>query len=167
MLPALIWTLSEILVKGTSLAGAEQLDFNHPGALRENRPVLNLFCYDLNGCKGKSKTGVVWFEVCFLITAWDWTALGEQQLLSEVLALMLQHRPLAEVLLAESLRGHGNLPLSVASNRTFSSASLWAALRVPLRPAVLLNVSVPVNAVGQGEFRHTSKEHLSVSNKPG
>jgi hypothetical protein len=144
MLPALIWTLSEILVKGTSLTGSEQLDFNHPGALRQHRPVLNLFCYDLIECTGMGKAGVAWFEARFLITAWDWTALGEQQLLLEVLALMLQHRPLAEVLLAESLRGHGDLPLSVASNRSLDSASLWAALGVPLRPAVLVGVSAPL-----------------------
>lgn len=169
MIPALVWTLAEILVQGTSLIGTEQIDFGHPGERREWRPALNLYCYDLRERDVVVGGGFSWFDVSFVITAWDWTTLGEQRLLSETLAQLVRHRPLGEALLAESLRGHGDLPLTVFSSGTVCPVSLWTALGVPLRPAVLVTVSAPLTLKigGDQESLPASQEGLMASNLIG
>lgn len=169
MIPAIVWTLAEILVRGTSLVGTEQIDFGHPGEQREQRPALNLYCYDLRERKEGVGGGPYWCDVSFVITAWDWTALGEQRLLSEALAQLIRHRPLGEAVLAESLRGHGALPLTVFSSETVCAVSLWTALGVPLRPAVLVTVSAPLNLRSGGDQQSllASQAGLRTSNPIG
>lgn len=155
MITAVSWTLAEILAEGSSLIGTEQIDFNHPGVEPYREPRLNLYCYDLreNQQTQYSKTGgtsndngsLIWFDVSFLVSAWDCTALGEQQLLSEALTLLLRHRFLPEKLLAPALQGYGMLPIRVSASGLIDTIAFWSALGVPLRPALYVSVTVPLD----------------------
>jgi hypothetical protein len=168
MIPAVAQTLAKILAGGTSLISTEQIDFNHPSWRKNAEPGLNLYCYDLraNSQVQQLKQQVessynpgqlqatlvngatIWFDVSFLVSAWDYTALGEQRLLSETLMLLLQHRCLNEELLAPELRGHGDLYLTVSTAHSPDTAALWSALGVPLRPAVYVTVTIPFTLPG-------------------
>jgi len=163
MIPAVAQTLAKILAGGTSLISTEQIDFNHPGWRKNAELGLNLYCYDLransqvqqsewqvessnNQDKPQvttTNTRAMWFDVSFLVSAWDQTALGEQRLLSEVLMLLLHHRYLKEELLTLELRGYGNLPLTVSTIPPSDTAALWRALGVPLRAALYVTVTIP------------------------
>ena len=166
MIPAVAQTLAKILAGGTSLISTEQIDFNHPGWRKNTGPGLNLYCYDLrkNSQVQQSKQQVessdrqsqpqattvncstTWFDVSFLVSAWDYTALGEQRLLSEALMLLLHHHYLKEEFLALELRGYGNLPLTVSTVHPIETAALWSALGVPLRPALYVTMTIPFNS---------------------
>ncbi|MBD2742218.1 Pvc16 family protein [Coleofasciculus sp. FACHB-1120] len=165
MIPATAQTLAEILAEGISLLSTEQIDFNHPGRREDVRPVLNLFCYNIgensqvdhriNQEKPHPPTfgkySPLWFDISFLVSAWDHTALGEQRLLSEALMLLLRYRWLPEELLAPSLRGYGSLSMTISAVGLIDAVALWRALGVPLRPALYVTVTVPFNRLGQGE----------------
>jgi Pvc16 N-terminal domain len=167
MIPAVVQTLAEILAGGTSLTSTEQISFESPGACLEMiGPSLNLYFYDLResaqiehagrqvdrrtvpeGSQAASiSSAPAWFDVSFLITAWDRTALGEQHLLSEALTLLLRHRLLQEDLLAPTLRGSGNLSMTVSAVQPIDTAALWNALGIPLRPALQVTVTTPFSA---------------------
>lgn len=164
MIPAVAQTLAEILAGGTSLISTEQIDFNHPGLQEDGiYPRLNLYCYDLRASarveRDRSQLGsqpqgtvrknpLIWFDISFLVSAWDRTALGEQRLLSEAIALLLPLRSLSEDLLPPSLRSFGNLPVAVSAIHPADTAALWSALGVPLRPALHVTVTVPINLQG-------------------
>ncbi len=163
MIPAAAQTLAEILSSGTSLVSTEQIDFDHPGRRQNLRPGLNLYCYDLRENDTIQYTSQLaqgmnlqaqpdsllknrhprWFDVAFLVSAWDFTALGEQHLLSEALTLLLPHRLLREDLLVPALRGYGNLPMTVSADLAINTVALWSALGVPLRPALYVTVTIP------------------------
>lgn len=165
MITAVSWTLAEILAGGSSLIGTEQIDFNHPGAEQYGEPRLNLYCYDLREnqqTRGTSNDNgsLIWFDVSFLVSAWDCTALGEQQLLSEALTLLLRHRFLPEDLLAPALRGYGMLPIRVSASGLVDTVAFWSALGVPLRPALYVSVTVPLNL--QGESSMPEKDMLLI-----
>ena len=172
MIPAVAQTLAKILAGGTSLISTEQIDFNHPGWRKNARPGLNLYCYDLraNSQVQQSQRQVEssnthqqppattansstrWFDVSFLVSAWDYTVLGEQRLLSEALVLLLQHHLLNEELLAPELRGYGNLLLTVSTGHLTDTAALWSALGVPLRPALYIAVTIPFKLPGTPSY---------------
>lgn len=168
MIPAAAQTLAKILAGGTSLVSTEQIDFNHPGWLSKTGRGLNLYCYDLRANSQVQQSdhqiessddlqqpeattvncSISWFDVSFLVSVWDRTALGEQHLLSEALMLLLHHRVLEEELLAPALRGYGNLPLTVSTLHPVDTAAFWSALGVPLRPALYVTVTIPFNLQG-------------------
>jgi len=168
MIPAVAQTLAEILAGGTSLISTEQIDFSHPTLRPHTGQGLNLYCYDLrqrsrgsdserqkdsnnswgNPHKTTENCSIVWFDVSFLVSAWDDTALGEQRLLSEALMLLLRHPFLEEEFLAPALRGFGSLPISVCTAHSRDTPALWSALGVPLRPALYVTVTTPVNLSG-------------------
>jgi hypothetical protein len=169
MLISILQTLAEILAGGTSLTSTEQIDFSHPANRREEAtgPTLNLYVYDIRESKQvqhsgrqvtRSKTGAVqsgnvnwsptWFDISFLLTAWDRTALGEHHLLNEALTLLLRHRSLREEFLLPELRNAGNLAMTVALDPAIEIGSLWSALSIPLRPAVYITVTVPFEPEG-------------------
>lgn len=160
MITAVSQTLAEILAGGSSLINTEQIDFNHPGIEQYKEPRLNLYCYDLRenkqipyseptDCPTNENGSPIWFDISFLVSAWDCTALGEQQLLSEALTLLLRHRFLPEELLAPALQGHGTLPIIVSASGLTETISFWRALGVPLRPALYVTVTVPLNLQGE------------------
>ncbi len=160
MIPAVVQTLAEILAGGTSLTSTEQISFESPGACLEMiGPSLNLYFYDLRESAPQragtqidrrsaleDSQATAWFDVSFLITAWDRTALGEQHLLSEALTLLLRHRLLQEDHLAPTLRGSGNLSMTVSAVQPISTAALWNALGIPLRPALQVTVTTPFSS---------------------
>jgi Pvc16 N-terminal domain len=159
MIPAVAQTLAKILTCGTSLASTEQIDFGHPATRHDIRPVLNLYLYhveryqptlgDSTRCIGYRDARTVpedsasWFDVSFLLTVWDNTALAEHRLLSEALGLLSQRGSLAEESLAPSLQGYGALPIHLANPNLTDTTALWEALGVPLRPALHVTVTVP------------------------
>ncbi|MBD2343801.1 Pvc16 family protein [Anabaena subtropica] len=165
MLIFVLQTLAEILAGGTSLVSTEQIEFSHPSNRKEETggPTLNLYIYDIRESKQFQHSGKQverkltralqsasvnwspsWFDISLLLTAWDRTALGEHQLLSEALTLLLRHRALREEFLVPELRGYGNLNMTVSLEPQIEAGSLWSALTIPLRPALYLMVSVPV-----------------------
>lgn len=165
MIPAVSQTLAEILANGIPVIGLEQIDFNPPTMQRSVGPRMSLYWYDIQENiqmyaskwqeKGKDSQNQwhtdtshalpMWFDASFLVSAYDCTALGEQYLLSEALLLLLHHRALQEELLAPALRGHGNLSMIVSSCQSIDKTNLWSSLRVPLRPALYVAVTIPFN----------------------
>ncbi|MCD8487737.1 MAG: DUF4255 domain-containing protein [Desertifilum sp.] len=151
MIPAVAQTLAELLAGETSLVSTEQIDFNHPGLRAKPGPRLNLYCYHIRAnhqgqINSLTSSGLTqWFDVSFLVSAWDDTALGEQRLLYETLMSLLQHCALEETHLAPALRGYGNLAIAVSSLHPTETVAIWTALGVPLRPALCVTVTIPVN----------------------
>ncbi|MBE9206278.1 DUF4255 domain-containing protein [Nostoc sp. LEGE 06077] len=159
MIPAATQTLAKILAGGISLLSTEQIDFNHPGVEQNINPRLNLYCYNIQESVDKQQSNCQqaadkrklvlftprWFDVSFLVSAWDFTSLGEQRLLSEALILLLHHHSLREEVLAPTLRGHGELAMTVCAIHPLDAAALWNALGVPLRPALYVTLTIPLN----------------------
>lgn len=151
MIPAATQTLAEILTQGISRLHTEQIDLHHPSVSQDTSPRLNLYCYNIqenyhqavNNQHQPDTSSPRWFDVSFLLSAWDCTSLGEQRLLSEALLLLLHHRWLREDLLAPALRGYGELPMTVSVISPSDAATLWSALGVPLRPALYLTLTIP------------------------
>ena len=165
MLNSILQTLAEMLANGAVLTGTEQIDFSHPASLENSNRErsLNLYLYDVrinkkmpsNGRQveryfdesrvAKVSRAPSWFDVSIIITARDRTVLGEHQLLSETLLLLMRSRSLHEEFLTLDLRGHGNLSLSVTNDPPIDVGSLWSSLSVPIRPAIYLTVTVPLS----------------------
>lgn len=161
MISAIAQTLANILSGGTSLIDKEQIYFNHPATEENICPCLNLYCYDLreertdlqgnHSCSAIDRDGRSpprqWVEVSFLISAWDFTAFGEQQLLSEALKLLSHYHSLPEEVLVPVLRGHGNIPIHVFFKELTDAVALWRALGVPMRPAIHITVTAPFYSI--------------------
>lgn len=172
MITAVSQTLAEILAGGSSLISTEQIDFNHPGMQQQGEPRINLYCYDLRENQQMQQSFLekevtpndtnspLWFDLSFLVTAWDCTGLGEQKLLSEALRLLFSHRFLPEQLLAPALQGYGLLPIRVSACESLDTVVFWKSLCVPLRPALYVTVTVPLVQVGP-EFSISQKEVIT------
>jgi Pvc16 N-terminal domain/CarboxypepD_reg-like domain len=165
MITALSQTLADILAGGTSLTSTEQIDFAHPGERRliNGGSGLNVYFYDLRESTQVQHSGrqvehrltegrpsafvgnlPMWFDASFVISAWDRTTLGEHHLFTEALALLLRHRQLREDLLVPTLRGFGNLNMTVCAVRHIDVGALWLALGTPLRPSILVTITAPI-----------------------
>ncbi len=166
MLNSILQTLAEMLAGGTALTSTEKIDFSHPSSLGNSSSELslNLYLYDVRVSKTMPNSGRQverrfetsqqvadvsraprWFDISILITARDRTVLGEHNLLSETLLLLMQSSRLREEFLTPDLRGHGNLSLSVTNDPPIDVASLWSSLSISIRPAIYLTVTVPLN----------------------
>ncbi|MEC4803412.1 MAG: Pvc16 family protein [Jaaginema sp. PMC 1079.18] len=153
MIAAITQTLAEILVDGSSQISTEQIDLGHPGASTAPNPKLNLYFYQL--CKNTNKSGAApdaiaqetklttWFDLYFIVTAWDCTVLSEQHLLSESLKLLLRHSHIPAKFLPSGLQSYRELPLKITANTAMKTAAFWAALGIPLRPALYVTITVP------------------------
>ncbi|MCT7948245.1 DUF4255 domain-containing protein [Ancylothrix sp. C2] len=169
MLTAVSQTLAEILAGGASDLSTEQIDFNHPQHSSFGTRV-NIYCYEFRqseqeyqaiaevGGSTQKQKSPFWFDISFLVTAWDFTALGEMRLLSEALILLLPHHWLPEDSLAVALRGYGKLPMKVSAVGYGETAVLWTALGVPMRPALRVIVTVPFLM----ETELVSNKHISL-----
>lgn len=82
-----------------------------------------------------------WFDVSFVITAHNQTALGMQALLSEALTALMRHQSIPKELLAPKLKGYE--PLCLSLEQPPDIATFWSALNLPLRPAIFVMVTVP------------------------
>lgn len=161
MIPAVAQTLAQILVAGTSIGSTEQIDFGYPGLKQDSIPCLNLFFYGVQESQDLAFPGTVrsqlstttdsampsvsWYDVLFLLVAWDQTSLGEQRLLSEALMLLRCYPALPEAILAPVLQGYGALPLEVSTIHLSKIFKLWHALQLPLRPSLHVSVTVPLS----------------------
>jgi hypothetical protein len=153
MIAAITQTLAEMLVDGSSQIGTEQIDLGHPGRSQAPNPKLNLYFYEL--CKNtrlsrqtqpaiaNGKEITTWFDLYFLVTAWDCTVLGEQHLLSETLRLLLRYSHLPEKFLPRTLQGYRELPIQITANTARETVAFWAALGIPLRPALYVTITIP------------------------
>lgn len=149
MIPAVSKTLAKLFADETSLQGTEQINFNPPCRSRVGKSALSVYCYgiqtrpevnrDPSSCR-KSLRGI---DLSFLISAWDATVLGEQQLLSEVLSSLLRHPQLAGDFLAPELQECSALSIEVESVPAIEPVVLWKSLGVPIRPALYVTVKVP------------------------
>jgi hypothetical protein len=167
MLIPVLQTLAEILAGGTSLTSTEQIEFSHPSNSREEGggKTLNLYIYDIRESKQFQHSGrqverkltrslqpatvnwsPSWFDISLVLTAWDRTALGEHHLLGEALIVLLRHRALREEFLVPELRGYGSLSMTVSVEPQIDPGSLWSALTMPLRAALYLMVTIPIEA---------------------
>ena len=84
-----------------------------------------------------------WIDVSFVITAHNQTALGMQELLSEALTALMKHRSIPQNLMAPNLQGYE--PLSLSLQQPPDITGFWSALKLPLRPAIFVMVTVPLN----------------------
>ncbi|MGP1385125.1 MAG: Pvc16 family protein [Thainema sp.] len=161
MIPAVAQTLAQILVAGTSIGSTEQIDFGYPGLKQDSTPCLNLFFYGVQESQHLASTRTVrsqitdvtnstlpsvsWYNVLFLLVAWDETSLGEQRLLSEALMLLRCYPAVPEAILAPVLQGYGALPLEVSTIQLSKIFKLWHALQLPLRPSLHVSVTAPLS----------------------
>ncbi|MDX2100068.1 MAG: Pvc16 family protein [Leptolyngbyaceae cyanobacterium bins.59] len=162
MIPAVAQALAQILTEGTSLQGTEQIDFNPPSRELAGKPVLTIYCYSLRESQQAAydisvnqSSEVIeidhslitprWFDVSFLISAWDHTALGEQWLLSEALRALLCHCWLNGNQLPSETQGR-QLPLVISQTPEVEAVLLWQSLGLPLRPALYVTVTIPMGA---------------------
>ncbi|AUB42194.1 Outer membrane receptor for ferric coprogen and ferric-rhodotorulic acid [Nostoc flagelliforme CCNUN1] len=185
MLNSILQTLAEMLTNGSVLTSTEQINFSHPGSLENsNRELsLNLYLYDVRISKKMPNNGrqveryfddsrqvaevsraPSWFDISIVITARDRTVLGELHLLSETLLLLMRSRILREEFLTPDLRGHGNLSLSVTNDPTIDVVSLWNSLSIPIRPAIYLTVTVPLNAWRKTTVPLVTERNFGVNN---
>lgn len=156
MIPAVAQSLAEILAGNASSIATEQIDFDHPTVDRGIGSRLNLYCYELRPHEqrqshqqipektSQKSEAIHWFDLSFLITAWDATAIGEQHLLSEALKMLLSHHCLPQEVLPIALRGSAIVPIDISSIDLNQTIALWNALGVPLRPALYVTVTIPM-----------------------
>ncbi|WP_013324425.1 Pvc16 family protein [Gloeothece verrucosa] len=164
MITAVAQTLADLLTRDSSLLSTVQIDLSHPSKREDVRPALSLYLYDLrksddegdltaiergekDGHSNKlrqtrTNASVFWFDLSYMIIPWDWTNLGQQRLLSEVIQLLLSHSTVKENSLAPELQGYGDLSIRVASFIPDVPA-LWNALKLPLQPALYITIKTP------------------------
>ncbi len=157
MISAVAQTLGRILADETSVGNSEAISFNFPQTGKGDWFQFVLYFYKIQPISSAiEKSGlfkprksfdsysseILWFDIFFLISAEDPTALGKQRLLSEALGVLLRHQWLEEQLLAPTLRGCGSLPLII--HQPQNPTALWQVLEVPYRPALYLSVTAPL-----------------------
>ncbi|ACK69261.1 conserved hypothetical protein [Gloeothece citriformis PCC 7424] len=163
MITAVAQTLADLLTRDSTLLSTVQIDLSHPSKRLDVRPALSLYLYDLRqSAEGNnsnvtniekddhknqlvqtvSNPSVFWFDLSYVIIPWDWTNLGQQRLLSEVIKWLLSHPTLRENSLAPELQGYGDLSIRVAS-LIFDVPALWNALKLPLQPALYITIKTP------------------------
>lgn len=161
MISAATQTLADFIASGIALINREQIYFDHPSMHQRNIPALNLYCYRVQAsswhCPSSSqdcsRAGTLpdlakqqicqWFDLTFLISAVSHTALAEQHLLSEMLAMFSNYSLLPEEFLPPVLRGQGQLPIAISTEAVPNNLLFWQVLRTPLRLALHVTITVP------------------------
>ncbi len=158
MIPVVAQSLAKVLAAGTSLSGLEQIDFNPPSSNLLGQSALTVYCYDIQEClvaaentksyavlcSGSVLKSLRWFKLAFLISAWDYTALGEQQLLSEALASLADCHLLRLNSASSDFQESEEFPIEILSTPTSDSVMLWSSLGLPIRPALYVTVTIPI-----------------------
>lgn len=158
MIPVVAQSLAKVLADGTSLSSLEQIDFNPPNSSLIGQSALTVYCYDVRECfaatentkssavlcSGSTFKALRWFKLTFLISAWDYTALGEQQLLSEALASLVDRHLLRLNCVSSDFQESEEFPIEILSTPTPDSAMLWSSLGLPIRPALYVTVTIPI-----------------------
>ena len=153
MIAAVTQTLTEILVENSSLIRNVEIDLNHPQTRQDVRPALSLYLYELTKSNYNERGDrdypsntehyiVDWYDLSFVIIPWDWTVLGQWQLLSEVLKSLLPYQLIVQDKLAPELRGFGDLPLKIATS--IPSTAKWSKVRGGFfPPALYITIKTP------------------------
>ena len=153
MITAVTQTLTGILVETSPLIRNVEIDLNHPQTRQDVKPALSLYLYALtksnhnildNSHRQLDTQGYIvdWYDLSFVIIPWDWTVLGQWQLLSEVLTSLIPYRLIAQDKLAPELRGFGDLPLHIATSVP-DIARCEKALGISFHPALYLTIPTP------------------------
>ncbi|MDX2228481.1 MAG: Pvc16 family protein [Leptolyngbyaceae cyanobacterium bins.349] len=143
MISAASQTLAELLTQELAQISQEQISFEHPRLWQKDKPGLNLYCYHVQEVDCVTNSNQRWFELTFLISATDYTSLGEQSLLSNVLMRLSQYPSLPEAVLDQSLRGFGAVGMRVFTQALAEDVQFWAVLRTPLQLALHVTLTVP------------------------
>lgn len=153
MIAAVTQTLTEILVESSPLIKNVEIDLNHPQARQDIKPALSLYLYELtksnHDCRENHYSPldtehyiVDWYDLSFVIIPWDWTVLGQWQLLSEVLKSLIPYQLIVQDKLAPELRGFGDLPLQIAT--TIPNTARWGKIQGSLfNPALYITIKTP------------------------
>jgi len=153
MIAAITQTLTEILVENSPLIRTVEIDLNHPQMRQDVKPALSLYLYALTKTNPNTLNDRVrqldsehylvdWYDLSFVIIAWDWTVLGQWQLLSEVLTSLIPYKLIAQEKLAPELRGFGDLPIHIATSIP-DNARCEEALGISFHPALYLTIPTP------------------------
>lgn len=166
MISASTQTLATLLASNPLWVERETISFEHPQIARRSKPCLNVYCYHIQAVSGDSRPALTqsyqqsyqqrekksdrrddcqWFELTFLLSVFDYTTLGEQHLFSTILSALSSCRAIPEDLLAPSLKGWGDLPLSVSTPNTENSLQLWKVLGAPIRLSLHVKLAVPAS----------------------
>ncbi len=154
MILAATQSLAEFLSDALPLIEKGHISFEHPQVLQSDRPCLNLYCYHIQkSCKsyqspldaGGQNLRYQWFDLTFLVSIADHTALGEQHLLSNVVSLFSSYQFLPEQVIAPGLQGLGSLPIGIANQSIGEMMALWQVLRSPLRLSLHITLTIPIS----------------------
>lgn len=185
MISAATQTLANFIAQGGSspLIKKEHISFEHPQIKPLVQPNLNLYCYDLQPSNRKpyrfnSHTEIIaydsytlaqplstlcqWFELTFLISACDHTALGEQRILSDVLQLLASYSCLPESCLATPFKGY-QMPIRVSVATANDPIQLWQAFQAPLKCALHVTLTVPIFQQVSSSLPAPLESHLVLS----
>lgn len=153
MIAAVTQTLTEILMENSSLIKNIEIDLNHPQTRQDIKPALSLYLYELtksnHDCRDdsycpldKEHYVVDWYDLSFVIIPWDWTVLGQWQLLSEVLKSLIPYQLIVQDKLAPELRGFGDLPLQIATSTP--NTARWRKVQGSFfHPALYITIKTP------------------------
>lgn len=154
MIAAVTQTLIEILVENSPSIENVEIDLNHPQTRQDIKPALSLYLYELtksnndrrdNSCCSLNKEHyfVEWYDLSFVIIPWDWTVLGQWQLLSEVLKALIPYKSIVQDKLAPELRGFGDLSLQIATS--IPDTARWRRVQSSFfHPALYITVETPL-----------------------
>jgi hypothetical protein len=158
MIPAIAQAIANVLVAGTSLTSTEQIDFGHPGREVGETPRLTVYFYEIQEANFSHSdqplldsqhdpvapnTRLRWFNVAFVLIAWEHTMLAEQRLLSETLTHLLRYQSIPAEFLPPALQNVGHLPMQVSTFSLSNTDAFWQVIGIPLRPALQLIVTTP------------------------
>ncbi|MBM0744548.1 DUF4255 domain-containing protein [Phormidium sp. CLA17] len=149
MISAASQTLAGLIAQEMSQISKEQISFEHPRLWQKGKPGLNLYCYHVQEIDHLRSSDCRWFDLTFLVSVADYTSLGEQDLLSNVLAMLSQHQSLPDAVLDRTLCGGGAIRLRFFPQALAESIQFWAVLCTPLQLALHVTLTVPYLPLNQ------------------
>ncbi len=143
MIVAASLTLARLLSQGLTQISPEQISFEHPRLWQKHKPGLNLYCYHVQEAEGDRSSSCRWFDLTFLVSVADYTCLGEQHLLSDILVILSQYQLLPDGVLDHTLRGNGAIRMRFFAQAPTENIQFWTVLCVPLQLALHVTLTVP------------------------
>jgi len=143
MIAAASQTLAGLLAQGLAQISPEQISFEHPRLWQKQKPGLNLYCYHVQEADRVRSATCHWFDLTFLVSVTDYTSLGEQSLLSDVLVMLSQYQLLPDAVLDRTLRGYGSVGMRVFTQAPDEDIRFWTVLRAPFQLALHVTLTVP------------------------
>jgi Pvc16 N-terminal domain len=166
MIAAASQTLAELIAEEVTQVSLEQISFAHPRLWQKNSPGLNLYCYNVQESgqpsNSESNSECRWFDLTFLVSVADYTTLGEQKMLSEVLGMLSQYPLLPNTVLDRTLQGYGTVNMKVFTQAMAESILFWAVLCAPFQLALHVTLTVPYPLPNQAVL--LSHQKLRITN---